>query len=375
MDYYFDKYIKYKTKYLKYKIKKLDENIYFKNLAKELDVELEKYTVKDFFKLNDIAKLNINTKKITKLAKALLIINFLNNEINFKFNQNIKIDSRIFKYINFFKNWMKWCKKHSINVPNSKLYLYVSDTYYYEDQNLPFCIISKPMNKKGIFFPEDTINCTKKKNLKDGKCYNHDEYKQLFEKQCKISFESKIDKIFFSGASTGSDKWDLRTLLKNKFINNENINIIINEIYIDQTEFCKFKILLDLPGNQPWSYRFRELFLTGSLVVHISVSISYDNGLSWNYGQKLLWNSCFIKDRDYIEIEYKWIYNNEDFNNNQLEILVNELEILFKDIKKNKDKYKKIANNGYTIMNNINMNIFYNYILYLTKKISEIQKN
>ena len=107
--------------------------------------------------------MNFNTKKNTKLAKSLLLVIIINNEINFKFNYNIKIDSRIFKYIRFFKNWMNWCYKFSIKVPNSKLYLYVSDTYYYENQKLPLCIISKPENKNGIFFPEDTINCTKKK--------------------------------------------------------------------------------------------------------------------------------------------------------------------------------------------------------------------
>ena len=156
---------------------------------------------------------------------------------------------------------------------------------------------------------------------------------------------------------------------KKQYENDNSISIQLKGAQLPIYDFCKYMILLNLPGNQPWAYRFREILLMGSLVVNISVYASYDNGKTWNDPWIHFWSCLFNPNEHYVDLEYRWMENNEEYNKKQNQKLFSDLENLNKDILKNREKYSKIAYNGSKKMRQLSMDTIYRYITYIFEKV------
>ena len=369
------KYTKYKHKYSKIKNReKFNNDKVFLELKYYLDKEFETIDKDKYLKEKKLYNDTIfdkGNKKREKLKKMAIVVNTKKGQIKFsKHNMSIKI-RRSIRYMNFFRGWLKWCRQNNIRVPNASLYLYIADVHYFENDTLPVCLMAKPANRAGILIPEDTIYCTEIRGIKDKvKCLDHDELAKLMIDKCILPFQERDPTMFFKGADTGkTDKWAIRNMLKKQYENDNSISIQLKGAQLPIYDFCKYMILLNLPGNQPWAYRFREILLMGSLVVNISVYASYDNGKTWNDPWIHFWSCLFNPNEHYVDLEYRWMENNEEYNKKQNQKLFSDLENLNKDILKNREKYSKIAYNGSKKMRQLSMDTIYRYITYIFEKV------
>ena len=309
---------------------------------------------------NDLFNNTFN-KKLLRSLLGIIIYNH-NEKLNIKFrydkNNKNDNDTRIIVYKNGYKKWFDYAIKNNHKLKTGIFYLYISDVYYYENDRLPFGIMAKPENKGGLLIPENTLFS----NIVENKEYNHEQLSKLFEEKCNKNFDERIPTAFFKGANTGADKWNLRKYLEDTFNNVDGFNIKLTGKKIPNYEYCNYSILLNLPGHQPWSYRFREVMLSCSLAVDIAVSVSYDGGKTWNKPWIHFWSCLFENNIHYIRIDTKFIENDKVFNDNEKEKLVINLNNLISDFKINKKKYEKIALNGCDLMRSIKMKHIYQYI-------------
>lgn len=62
------------------------------------------------------------------------------------------------KYIvNLIERTMQWCVRTGRPIPETTIYLFISDAHCYARQDLPFFVIAKPKNKAGILIPDNTF--------------------------------------------------------------------------------------------------------------------------------------------------------------------------------------------------------------------------
>ena len=261
------------------------------------------------------------------------------------------------KHIIFMFNHMK---KYIINsgkqLPNLIAYFYICDVYTREYQDLPFFVFAKPQNRNGILFPDNTFFC----HLFENKCENWDTIKKIVINKCNsISIKDKIDEMYFKGANTGKDKHNLRYMLSQE--KKLPLTVKIFENYTPMYSFCKYKYLLNLPGHQPWSYRFKYLFLMNSLVINVSVIKHYTDNEKLEKNDK--WLSFFdiimVPDTDYIDIEYNW-YENKDnldeykkYNLDEYNKLINKLDDVYKYYNSKPEEYKSMVTSGFNKINSI----------------------
>ncbi len=255
--------------------------------------------------------------------------------------------------------------KYSV-LPNMFIPFYISDTHFYKNNDLPFFVEARPKNEKGILYPDQNFyNIFMNNNF-----INYDEFKNIL-KTHKCNSISKQNIIYFRGANTGSDKHNMRMKLKNivQEKKNNSIQIHIKEEYVPMYEFCKYKYLLNLPGHQPWSYRFSKILPMNSLVFHINVLQSYDNGKTYNKKWIQCFDEIFVPNKDYIEIDYKWIENKT--NDSNIIQVYNDLVSLFNYYEKNHSLYTKIiksaSKKSNLITNQLCDDVFTYLILYFTK--------
>ncbi len=252
------------------------------------------------------------------------------------------------------------------SLPNMFLPFYVSDTHFYKKNDLPFFVEARPKNEKGILYPDQNFYNI----FLDNKFISYDEFKIILKNK-KCNSISKKNIIYFRGANTGSDKHNMRMKLKNivKEKNNKFIQIHIKEEYLPMYEFCKYKYLLNLAGHQPWSYRFSKILPMNSLVFHINVLQSYNNGKSFNKKWIQCFDEIFKPNKDYVEINYKWI-ENKTSDQNIIQVY-NELVSLYHFYEKNTLLYNKIIQSASKktnlITNQLCDDIFTYLILFFTK--------
>jgi hypothetical protein len=302
-------------------------------------------------------------------------------------NNKIKIESMCTKEINrtnaiikLISKSIEYIKKRKMNFPNTKLFLFVSDVYVYWDQTLPLFILAKPKNKKGILIPDNTF-------------YSHQNVKKKFEnwettkEKClknTIPFEEKKNKIFFIGGNTDVGRQNIRNNLYKLSNGNDVLDIKANKLKLplqiemahnrDLSEFTQFKYLLNLPGNQPWSYRFKYLFLANSQVINIDVRQKFDNVDYFNDAWINFFDVIFEPGIDYINIQYDWIETNSKFNDYQFVKLIKNLELTYEYYNSNQKEAKKIAESGLNKVLNITDDLISESIFllvhYYSKKIN-----
>ena len=300
------------------------------------DINNFNYSIENINKMENIMNTN------SKYNKMILKVIIQNNNITY---YNINGDTRKKHIINILNNMKKYIIESGKKLPNLIAYFYICDTYSYEYEDLPFFVLAKPRNRKGILFPDDTFFCHKFEN----ECDDWDTIKKIVIDKCNnISIKDKIDEIYFKGANTGKDKHNLRFMLSQE--KNLPLNIKLSEKYTPMYSFCKYKYLLNLPGHQPWSYRFKYLFLMNSFIINVAV-IQHYNEFEKNEKWLNFFDVILEPDTDYIEIEYNW-YENKD-NSNEYKKLINKLDDIYKYYNSNPEEFQSIITNGFNKINNI----------------------
>jgi hypothetical protein len=272
------------------------------------------------------------------------------------------MDGRVTKMRRYLEAWhRRFGRRLGLT---SSLVLYVSDAYLWEHPELPACVFAKPINRPrgGLLIPDDHFFCNE--TLIDAGagqppryvCLSQDELVAFFRKECAQEFRDRADKAYFRGADTGRQgKWAVRRELADRFANSGGtvIDVRLGPPRVSQKCYCRPKVLLNLPGNQPWSYRMRELFLTGSLVVDVVVHVSYDGGKTYNDRWVQWWSWALTPGADYIQVDIRWIAGNDSHNAVQHALLADRMQRLMKEVTEDPERYAAIAASGKARMQSI----------------------
>lgn len=239
---------------------------------------------------------------------------------------------------------IKYFKKNKNTIKNTILPFFVSDSYFYHDNNIPMFIEAKPFNKKGILIPDTSFYKVKIGQNKNFITYNNFK-NNLLKIKCS-NYKDKKPIIYFKGANTGADKHNIRMKLKEIVDekNDKNYLISISEKFVPMYEYCKYKYLLNLPGHQPWSNRLMKISTMKSLIIDINVRQSY-NGKEFNEKWIMIYEQFFKKNKDFIQIDYDWIEGKT--KNTNVYNLYNQINEIYNFYEKNEKKFKKIVDSCY----------------------------
>jgi hypothetical protein len=160
--------------------------------------------------------------------------------------------------------------------------------------------------------------------------------------------------------------------LKELSSNSKNYEIHIKDKYVPMYDFCKYKYLLNLPGNQPWSYRKAKILPMGSLIIDILVNQSYiiNNKKVTNGKWIQFFTEYFTPNEDYIEISYDWIEGIT--NDKEVNKIYKKINKIYDYYENNQNEYDTIRENAVRKANQFNTKIFnktYDYLIrYFNKK-------
>jgi len=355
----------------------IDETTIFTKYNFNKNKNLINYIINNIHKNIDEYNLSLNEfykrfMKIEKYKNMFLFIIYRNNKIYTIFNTGDKRKNII---IDIIKNRFIELKNIYKKLPDMFIPFYISDTHFYQDNEIPFFVEAKPKNKKGILYPDKDYYSIKLEN----KTIDYDKLKKILHKKNCDDISKKKPIIYFSGANTGSDKHNIRYKLKKISENNNKFDIHISEKYVPLYDFCNYKYLLNLPGHQPWSYRMTKILLMNSLIFDVTIMQKYiieeNNKTFEDKNEKWIqiYNDYFIPNEDYIEIIYDWTAS----VTSDLEVIniYDKINELYKYYENNKDEYIKIVNNASKKANLFNNNICDKtqqyLIMYFTNKIYE----
>ena len=283
-----------------------------------------------------------------RLKKTAVCAKIQNGKLEIIYDSSEIEKKRKREILQLIRNSIIYHQKKNISFPDVLFYLYVTDTYAYTYQDLPLFIMAKPLNKTGILIPDNTFFC----HEINQRCYDWTRVK----KECQKIEYNKENVLFFAGANTDAGRQNIRSGLHKVEISGTAkmpLKILIKKPRISLCEFKKFKYLLNLPGNQPWSYRFKYLFLMKSVVINVNVLQMYDEKSGWNHQWVNFFDIIFEKDVDYINIDYYWKENDETFNAKSFSELVSKLESIYEQYDKDDTAYKLMAQSGYDKVNMI----------------------
>ena len=317
----------------------------------------------------DINEYNISLTSILKNLKKYYYYQDMFFFIIYKDGKLISLfnngDTRKNKIFEIVKRNIKNLK----NLSNFFIPFYVSDTHFYQNNDIPFFVEAKPGNKKGILYPDQNYYYISIENND----FTYDEFKDILKKHKCTNQKNKKDIIYFSGGNTGADKHNIRMKL-NEIVNDEENNTIKNNYdinidtkFVPMYDFCKFKYLLNLPGHQPWSYRMTKILLMNSLIFDVSVLQTYINDKNKINDKNEKWiqfySDYFKPGKDYVEIKYYWT----EGLTSDMEVynIYNKLNKLYKYYNENNQEYKKITKNATKKANDLNNEIFDKTFQYL----------
>jgi hypothetical protein len=314
----------------------------------------------------DLDNILNNIKRYIVYKNCLLFIIYKNKKIYTIFSEGG--DTRKIKLIDIVKKNIEILEKNNKSLPNFFIPIYVSDTHFYLNNDIPFFVEAKPRNKKGILYPDQNYYSIKIENNN----ITYDEFKKILKNEKCEDMNKKEDIIYFSGANTGSDKHNIRMKLKNIVDekNNKNYDIHIATQYVPMYDFCRYKYLLNLPGHQPWSYRMTKILLMDSLIFDVTIMQTYimekDNKTYEDKNDKWIqiYNDFFVAKEDYVEIIYDWTESvTSDLEVIKIYDKINELHKYYDN---NKDEYLKITKSSTEKANLFNNDIFdktYQYLI------------
>ena len=345
--------------------KQINKNIIIQ-LKKIYTKENKNFILKDFFPL---------VKYIIKDGKVSIY-----NEREIKKYYTEKKDNRYKDNYNLIFKTLKWCKKKDLPIPNTELYIWISDSFPWYIENLnkfPIYVYAKPNNQNFPIFPDNTFECFQLNKKYKGECYDWDNIKKIVKQKCNISNKEKL--IYFKGTSTTRRTYKLRENLE-KYQEKFNIpmKILLDawEKYEHIYKFCKYLYLLNLPGHYPWSNRLKYLFLMNSIVINININtISLDP--EYKDPPYITLIDYVVDKKDFVEIIYNYyrisnklknLSNNIDkkkiieLQKKEFDKFTIKLKKTYIKLIKNPDKYKKMAINTTNKVNQLTNERIYQYI-------------
>jgi hypothetical protein len=262
----------------------------------------------------------------------------------------------------FQKAW-DYANEHKINLPETTMYLWVSDSHpYYVDkiyEKFPILSYVSPKNMNYILFPDTSFPCMQIAGKYEGKCNGFDDIKKEILKTIESRVDkTKEDRVYFKGVST--TEWQNRTREDLAIISSgnprDNITVDLSAIEKGQFEpmwnWVKYKYLLNLPGRYPWSNRLKYLFVMKSVVVNVDIkTIGIDDHTKGEYTDEpynTLVNLLVEPNVDYINIVS--VLDNRIKDRDQKykdSIKFKENERLYDEIKK---RTKEMTDEEYTKM-------------------------
>ena len=331
---------------------------YNKNIIDKLKSQI-KFQINEFeYSQEIIDKMYKEYKKNNRLREAGTIIEIKDNKIIIELMCTKEVN-RTNSIITLISKSIEYIKKKKMNYPNTKLFLFVSDVYAYWDQELPIFVIAKPKNKKGILIPDNTF----KSHSNVNKISENWETTKVKCIKSLITFDKKKDVLFFIGGNTDTGRQNIREGLYKLSQGNKVLGLEVNKTKLplkiefahnrDLSEFTEFKYLLNLPGNQPWSYRFKYLFLTKSVVINVDVRQKFGDTDYFNSTWINFFDIIFEPNIDYINLEYYWIESNQSYNDYQFKKLITNLELTYQYYNSNPNESIRMGKSGFEKVLNI----------------------
>jgi len=295
-------------------------------------------------------------------------------------NSNIISDDRVDHTLQIFEHTLKWCKNNNLHIPDTTIYIWISDRFPWHNEDfegkIPIFVYAKPLKSKFLIFPDNTFECLNIKKKYKGECYDWNQVKELTEKKCSnISFSNKLKKIYFKGTPTTKRIHKLRENLEEYAKSDSTMDILLDawQNYQPLYEWCKYKYLLNLPGHYPWSNRLKYLFLMDSLVINVNLKLKniypeYEDDVYIS-----LIDYIVEKNVDYIDItEYYYRVNRDSpkeysdkkdkLNKETFCTVLKKLLQIYEDVDNNPEKYKKMIQSGREKILYLTNNRVYNYI-------------
>jgi hypothetical protein len=250
--------------------------------------------------------------------------------------------------------------------PNCIMYIMTGDTYPYQFQDLPFFCITKPEKRNGILIPDNTFlrhPPNANDNNIEGGAMDWDTTKKKAYEYCKTkSYKKNV--IYFKGANTTKHRHDIRGIFSR--LKNENLPLQINldSSYTPSWEFCNYKYLLNLPGNQPWSFRKKFLLMLPSLVIDIVVMPYYDSDHPGEWVN--FFDNLFIPNNDYVRIAIEWNGSKlKPLDKSSQETLIREITNTYNKYENNPALYEKIVKSANNKIELLNQHLIYRSIFSL----------
>ena len=274
------------------------------------------------------------------------------------------VDNRVFTFVRMITDLDHWCADNNLILPECAFVIYVADTYAWEEtaKDLPWFIMAKPINRPGILIPDDSFVTHglsgDRQNLSTDKKSLNWMWDQMIKKSKSLSFDNDNNELYFKGANTGTFKFSTRDYLS-KYKWDIPITINLGNKHESMFNWSKYIGLLNLPGNQPWSYRLKYLYLLKSPVVNIDVLLRYaePNTEKPDTDRLERWiqffDHLFIPNKDYIQVSQIYYDNPKLPKFNELkkesyDRLVDDIKLSYKKIKTEnmyaENAYKKISN-------------------------------
>lgn len=236
--------------------------------------------------LLDMGNYYLKNKKKDQLLKFHIVNNKIVN-----FSDKHLYDER--PYLLKRSGIMRNIIENAISNPKHKtrnLTFYISLKDYVVTEKYPIFGFAKEESRKGILIPDWTFEKAYKSTIKE----NWDSQFREIENECKKKdFNSKKDIVFFQGSNTSKKKTNIRENLELLSKDEDKMVVLVDKKpYSSVTEWCNYRYLYDLPGSYPWSVRFKELFVTSSLVIKVDVEDRWVN----------FYSNIFIPNKDYIQL-------------------------------------------------------------------------
>ena len=316
------------------------------NFIKE---QIDSYNGKKYSIKNDLQSFVNNISYL-----YIKIINnkvFANNPPNHFHNIQYLLERKK-EIIKLIKNSIKLNK-----INNTEIIIKLSDNYLWEF-DIPCFNLIITKNKQGFIFPHyDFINFNKLGI----------DYDTLKLKIQNYNPEIIENNIYFKGRNTTNIKSNIRFMLSKlkypfsiKISRGENLE----PIYF----LKKHKYLLDLPGAQPWSVRFKYLCLCERVFIRISF---YNSKFEEKDYWKQFSDLYFRENIDYVHLKYD--INFEKPLTKKIFIKISkDIENIYNKFEENPILYKQMVNNLKKSAEKLSLNNVYEYI---SKMINSYTKN
>lgn len=299
------------------------------------------------------------------------------------------------KYLyNQLENTLKWAKKNKLKIPDTTLYVWISDRFPFHVEEIaqfPICVFSRPEGLNIPILPDETFYCMTIDKKYSANCHDWDDMKSIIYNKCK-DIKNREPVMYFKGARTGQYELDLRQKLleySEKHKGHPPLDIRLDGWinYQPIYHMCKYLYLLNLPGHYPWSNRLKYILLMDSVVINVNVEL-INMEPSYTDRKYISFIDYVVGQDNYVEIVYKYyrmsISHRQDkekvaklemYQEREFENFIKTLNDVYEDIRKHPQKYKKMIKKAQELTNKLTNDRIYNYLYRYILLNSEAIKN